>query len=138
MKYRYATTADVAVLANMNVDLIRDEGHRNPMSVGELQARMADWLSGEYQAVLFEDDGEPVGYALFRREPQWVYVRQFFVVSTRRRRGVGRAAVDWLLNNAWPQDIPVRLDVLTGNAGGIAFWRSLGFGDYCITMERAR
>ena len=30
----------------------------------------------------------------------------------------------------------IRLDVLIGNAGGIQFWRSVGFEDYCITMER--
>ena len=29
----------------------------------------------------------------------------------------------------------IRLEVLVGNANGIAFWRSIGFQDYCVTME---
>jgi hypothetical protein len=33
------------------------------------------------------------------------------------------------------RQLRVRRDVLVGNAGGIAFWRSLGFADYCLTME---
>jgi len=28
--------------------LIRDEGHRNAMTVAQLQERMANWLKGEY------------------------------------------------------------------------------------------
>ena len=62
MQFRRASIADAAVLAEMNVGLIRDECHRNPMSPAELKTRMQGWLAGEYQAALFEDDGGPVGY----------------------------------------------------------------------------
>src|SRR5262245_14742006 len=101
MRYRQATIADAAALAGMNHRLIRDEGHRNPMTAPELQARMEGWLAGEYEAMLFEEDGEPVGYALYRRETEFVYLRQFFVEPTRRRRGTGRAALAWLHEHAW-------------------------------------
>jgi ribonuclease HI len=38
----------------MNYQLIHDEGHRNPMTIQELEERMRAWLaSGEYEAVLF-------------------------------------------------------------------------------------
>jgi len=33
LRYRAATPQDAAVLARMNAQLIRDEGHRNPMSI---------------------------------------------------------------------------------------------------------
>jgi GNAT superfamily N-acetyltransferase len=138
MKYRFAAVSDAHVLAPMNHRLIRDEGHRNAMSVAELEERMAGWLAGEYQAVLFEDGLETVGYALFKREPEWVYLRQFFVQPERRRVGIGRAAMTWLLENAWNDAPRIRLDVLVGNTAGIAFWRSLGFADYCVTMEIPR
>jgi hypothetical protein len=56
MRYRLATAADVAALAKMNQRLIRDEGHRNRMTFSELEARMQQWLAGEYQAVVFDND----------------------------------------------------------------------------------
>jgi len=137
MEYRPATPADAATLAAMNHQLIRDEGHRNPMTVAELEARMAGWLGGsEYQAVLFEEDGLPVGYALYRRETDYIYLRQFFVRPECRRRGVGRAALGWLQRNAWAGERRVRVEVLIGNSAGIAFWRAVGFRDYCLTLER--
>jgi GNAT superfamily N-acetyltransferase len=136
MKYRLATANDVSLLAAMNHQLIRDEGHRNSMSGAELEGRMRTWLDGEYQAVLFEDDEGVAGYALFKREPEWIYLRQFFVEPARRRQGIGRTAIRWLLANFWNDDPHIRLEVLVGNREGIEFWRSLGFNDYCITMER--
>jgi GNAT superfamily N-acetyltransferase len=135
MNYRFATLEDANLLAHLNHALIRDEGHRNRMSVPELAERMASWLAGEYQAVLFEDAGDLVGYALFRPEPEHVYLRQFFVASERRRRGIGRAAIQWLREHAWGKDRRVRLDVLIGNSDGISFWRAVGFKDYCLTLE---
>jgi GNAT superfamily N-acetyltransferase len=136
MNHRFATAADAPVLAELNHQLIHDEGHRNAMSVDELKGRMQTWINGEYQAVLFEDEEGIAGYALFKRDPEWIYLRQFFVESARRRRGIGTAAIEWLLANAWSHVPRIRLDVLVGNREGIEFWRSLGFVDYCITMER--
>jgi len=135
MNYRFATVADGHLLAQMNLQLIRDEGHRNSMSVAELEQRMQGWLAGEYQAVLFEDELGPAGYTLFKRESDWIYLRQFFVQPARRRCGIGREAISWLLENAWKNAPRIRLDVLVENSDGIEFWRSIGFADYCITME---
>jgi GNAT superfamily N-acetyltransferase len=138
MRYRFATAADVPLLAEMNRQLIQDEGHRNRMSLAELEQRMNGWLKGEYKAVLFENDGGAVGYALYKQETDHVYLRQFFVEADQRRKGIGSAAVAWLLSNAWRQSPRIQLDVLVGNSAGIAFWRSLGFVDYCTTMELVR
>jgi len=134
--YRPATVEDAAVLAPMNAQLIRDEGHRNPMTEPELRKRMAAWLKNEYQAVLFEQASKPIGYALYRLEPEFVYLRQLFVVPELRGKGIGRSALEWLRRNAWSMRPRVRIDVLVGNKGGIEFWRSVGFVDYCFTMER--
>jgi len=79
MTFRRATLSDCARLAELNHQLIRDEGHRNPMTVSELEQRMNGWLAGEYTAVLFENDGEVVAYALYREEPEEIYLRQLFV-----------------------------------------------------------
>jgi GNAT superfamily N-acetyltransferase len=135
MNFRFATTNDVQALAVLNHALIRDEGHRNLMSVAELTNRMAGWLAGEYRAVLFDESGQPIGYALFRRDSEHVYLRQFFVAPEHRRQGIGRAALNWLRANAWNVSDRVRVDVLIGNTTGIAFWRSVSFEDYCVTLE---
>ena len=119
----------------MNARLIRDEGHRNPMTPEELQARMGDWLETRYEAVLFECRQEKVGYALYVRDDDSVRLRQFYVEPEHRRQGVGRAAIQWLKQNSWEDASNIRLDVLTGNQDGISFWRSLGFQDYCLAME---
>jgi hypothetical protein len=69
LTYRKATPGDARVLAARNKDLIEDERHRNRMSVDELADRMARWLAGEYQAIIFEMDGRFAAYALFREHP---------------------------------------------------------------------
>jgi GNAT superfamily N-acetyltransferase len=135
MDYRFATPADAPVLAEMNAQLIRDEGHRNRMTLPELEGRMAEWLQAEYRGVLFEEAGNAIGYALFRRDPDSVYLRQFFVRREARRRGVGRSALTWLRGQAWDAGTRVRVEVLVGNIDGIAYWRAVGFADYCLTLE---
>jgi GNAT superfamily N-acetyltransferase len=136
MEYRSATIDDAAVLAEMNQLLIRDERHRNPMTLDELTERMSGWLQGEYQAIVFQLSPEIVGYALFRIDPDWVYLRHFFVQPQFRRRGFGRDAMNWLIANAWENQRRIRVEVLRENLVGIQFWQSLEFAEYCITLER--
>ncbi len=135
MAIRFATTDDAKTLGALNAQLIRDEGHRNSMTVPGLVDRMAEWLRGEYEAAVVEEFGVVVGYALFRREKDHVYLRQIFVRSENRRRGIGRSLIEWLATNAWQAAPRVRIDVLVGNESGRDFWKAIGFRDYCLTME---
>ena len=64
-----------------------------------------------------------------------ITARPFFVRPDRRRKGVARDALSWLRVHAWADAPRVRIDVLVGNAGAIAFWRAVGFRDYCLTMD---
>ena len=78
MEYRLATERDLDLLAEWNHQLIRDEGHRNPMPVPELRERMRGWLNGgEYKAVVFGPEANPLAYALFREDAAGVYLRNF-------------------------------------------------------------
>jgi len=135
MKFRSATRDDCSLLAELNHQLIRDEGHRNPMTVAQLEQRMRDWLAGEYHAILFEDYGEVVAYALFREQPDEIYLRQLFVVRNRRRRGIGRRAVEILRSEVWPKTKRLTVDVLVTNQDAVAFWRAIGYADYSLTLE---
>jgi predicted acetyltransferase len=135
MKYRRATAEDCSLLAQWNHQLIRDEGHRNRMTAPELEGRMKGWLAGDYTAVLFESAGETVGYALFREQSDEIYLRQFYIVVHRRRRGLGRKAMQLLQSEIWPKNKRLTVDVLVGNTSAIAFWRAVGYRDYCLTLE---
>jgi GNAT superfamily N-acetyltransferase len=133
--FRCAAPGDAPLLARMNGQLIHDEGHRNRLTPAELEQRMAGWLAGEYQAVIFESGADTLGYALYRHEVDHVYLRQFFVRRDYRRQGVGRSAIEWLMRTVWSDAPRVRLDVLVTNTEGRAFWKGVGFEEYCVTME---
>ncbi|HWC59555.1 MAG TPA: GNAT family N-acetyltransferase [Verrucomicrobiae bacterium] len=127
--------SDCALLAELNHQLICDEGHRNKMTVRELEQRMGGWLQSEYKAVLFEDAGETVAYALFREQPEEIYLRQLFVVRNRRRKGVGRGAMDILRQQIWSKNKRLTVEVLTKNTAAVQFWRAVGYQDYSLALE---
>ncbi|MEX2142707.1 MAG: GNAT family N-acetyltransferase [Pirellulales bacterium] len=111
MTIRPATLEDCPLLAELNYQLIQDEGHRNRMTVPELERRLRDWLPGDYRAVIFEHQGEVVAYALYSEQPQEVYLRQLFVTSDHRRKGIGRRAVEMLRSQVWPTTKRLTVDV---------------------------
>ncbi len=99
-------------------------------------AALAAWLAGEYQAALFWNDGCEAGYALFRFDPEFVYLRQFFVCPGTDGAGVGRAAIAWLGNTP----------AVECRECGSKFWwvirresrswrKPWGSGTTCTTME---
>ena len=123
------------MLGEWNRQLIRDEGHRNPMNTEELTARMAGWLGSGYQAVVFAAAGEPVGYAVYLAEPDTIYLRHFFIRAEQRRRGCGRAGFQILRDQVWPEGVRLSVNVLCRNAAGVAFWHAMGYANYCLTLE---
>ena len=136
MTYRRATTTDCPILAELNRLLLQDEGHRNEtMTVPQLTERMAGWLAEEYTAILFEEDGNVIAYALYREHANEIYLRQLFVARDRRRQGVGRRAIQILRTEVWPKTKRLTVDVLVKNHAAVAFWRAVGYGDYCLTLE---
>jgi ribosomal protein S18 acetylase RimI-like enzyme len=137
MRYRSATTQDLDLLTEWNQQMIADQGHDNPMTVPQLRERMAGWIRGEYQVGLFEQDGKPVAYAVWRNQDAIVFLRQLFVTPALRRKGIGRDAMDLLSREVWPRDKRVVLEVLVGNEHAIAFWRKMGFNERYLGMERA-
>ncbi len=139
---REAGGQDLALLARLNRILIEDEGSNNPMTLPELEARMAELLRDGYTALLFDQEGVVLGYALYRVEqeegdaPAFVFLKQFVIVHEHRRRGYGIRAVDYLLRYAFPQNAVVSLDVLHANAAGRNFWEKAGFTPYYTNLKR--
>ena len=135
LHWKFATVTDAGLLGEWNWQLIRDEGHRNPMTVDDLTFRMRSWFGDGYRAVVFQVENSPVGYALYRVEDDHLYLRHFFICVSRRRCGFGRAAFRALREEIWPKDKRISVAALCGNAPGVAFWRAMGFVDYCLTLE---
>lgn len=135
MIYRRATAADCPLLGELNHQLILDEEHRNPMTVPQLVQRMRGWLEGEYAAIVFEEGGEVVAYALYREQPDEIYLRQLFVVRHRRRQGLGKQAMHLLHSEIWPKTKRLTVEVLVANTAAVAFWRSVGYRDYSLQLE---
>jgi predicted acetyltransferase len=96
---------------------------------------MRGWLATEYEAVVFEDESGVAAYALYRHDNGEIYLRQFFVVCERRRRGIGRAAIKILRDEVWPHDRRLRVEVLWHNTVGIHFWKAVGFQAYSLALE---
>ncbi len=135
LEFRFATESDVPWLAKMNQQLIQDEGHRNKMTLPELEQRMSNFLQKEYEAVIASLGQTDIGYALYRQDPEWLYLRQVFIINSIRCKGFGRRFIEWLRINPWNKCKRVRTDVLVDNIAGIDFWKAVGFKEYCITLE---
>lgn len=135
MRLRRASTTDLPLLAELNHQLIEDQQARNPMTIAQLLERMRHWLADDYEALVFEIEREPVAYAVFRPTDEGIHLRQFFVVRTQRRRGIGRDAIELLREEIAPKGTPITLEVLVHNTAGLAFWRALGFQDYSICLR---
>jgi predicted acetyltransferase len=96
---------------------------------------MRGWLQSEYTAILFEESAKPLAYALYRERPEEIYLRQLFVVTNRRRQGIGRQAIEILRQQVWPKNKRLTVEVLVKITAAVAFWRAVGYKDYCLTLE---
>jgi GNAT superfamily N-acetyltransferase len=130
-----AREADIAHLAELNLQLMEDERHPYMLPIEELRARMARWVAGEYHVLVFRDGARICGYAAWRVEERGIYLRHFFICRDRRRRGLGRAIIARLRRDHFPKDQPLQLEAAIWNQDAIAFWRAVGFKDFGLTLE---
>lgn len=128
------SASDVKELAKLNKQLIDDEKSNNPMSIGELEERMAGFLTSDYSAYFFVDDEDNViGYALVRNSCEPPYLRQFLIKREYRGRHLGTAAFNALLDFLGVTSIDI--EVLSHNTAGLGFWESCGFKEISRYMR---
>ncbi len=142
LELRRAASSDIDILAEMNKQLIEDEGSKNPMNLGELKQRMYDWLETMYHADFLVVNQELAGYALyhFKSTPydpskQHVHLRQYFIGSKFRKLGLGRSGLDLLKEHRFKDVETIEIDVLASNSIGKNFWERAGFEAYYINMR---
>jgi len=133
MKIIRCSKDDIPQLANFNKQLIEDEKSDNPMSVSELEKRMDDFLTTEYDAYFFEKDSVIVGYALVKKSCSPLYLRQFFIGREYRKNHCGTEAFHALLEYLEVESIDI--EVLSENEAGNHFWESLGFKEVSRYMR---
>jgi GNAT superfamily N-acetyltransferase len=143
LRLRRAGDGDLDRLAEMNLGLIRDSGHRSRMGLPALRERFSRFMAEGWSIDLFEDPANAVGFAGWREEEtqadpsgRHVFLRQFYVVPERRGVGAAQACFDLLARERWSPGQRVTLEVLEANPRGRAFWDALGFKPYSVTLER--
>lgn len=133
MLIRKCTHQDISQLAMMNMHLIEDEKSNNPMTLTELEYRMGNFISDEYNAYFFIEDDVVVGYALVKHTSTPLYLRQFYIKREFRRKHYGKIAFHQLMD--YMQIEVIDIEVLPWNERGYLFWKSCGFDDICISMR---
>jgi GNAT superfamily N-acetyltransferase len=131
---RPAEQADIPVIAELIRGLARFEKLEHEVTMTE--DRLAASLFGERpyaETLIAEEDGEPVGFALFFHNfstflaQPGIYLEDLFVVPEHRGRGIGRALLKELARLAVERGCG-RLEwaVLDWNRDAIGFYERLG------------
>lgn len=131
---RPAMPADVSTILRLVRELAAFE--REPDAVHATEAMLADALFGPSpaaEALVAEQDGGPVGFALFFHNfSTWtglrgLYLEDLYVTPAARGRGVGKALLAHLAGIAVDRGCArFEWSVLDWNADAIAFYRSVG------------
>ncbi len=131
---RPATPADIATILGLVRELAAFE--REPDAVVATEADLAEALFGDRpaaEAVIAEDGGAPLGFALFFHNfSTWtgkrgLYLEDLYVTPAARGRGVGTALLRHLAAVALERGCGrFEWSVLDWNADAIAFYRAMG------------
>jgi len=135
LTFRQATKDDCELLGRLNYHLIHDLGLPHLMSVPEMGKRMRKMLAFDHRAILFEINGKAVAYALYRESPHDIYLRQFLVIRSHRRRGIARRALGMLRAHVWSKTKGLTVEVLVSNQRALEFWRKAGYTDLSLKLE---
>ncbi len=138
MKIRKATASDSKWILHHRIGMFRDMGESDDSL--EATKKMTgqyletDWLS-DYQYFLVEEDDTIVagcGISTFRIPPHpnqpsgvYAYLSNMFVEPEYRRRGIGKALLDYVIDSCKKQDIGLLL--LHASKQGFSLYESLGF-----------
>jgi ribosomal protein S18 acetylase RimI-like enzyme len=141
---RSATPEDVDLLMSL-VGRLESELPQHPYDEdpAEVERGKVERMVSDGIALLAEDEGRPVGYALARygdHGPTTAYVSDLWVDRSARRQGLGRELLRRVGNAANERGVThVVLDVDSKNREGIAFYERLGFEEaakiYRIALE---
>lgn len=120
----------------------------HPHAREHMAEQFSAWMQDDKRFVLIAEEGGrlPVAYAAASIGPGngWQVparlgqVTDCYVVPSRRRRGTARRMAGRLKDLLYERGIStVRLQVAASNVSSLAFWRSMGYEDLEVILERA-
>jgi ribosomal protein S18 acetylase RimI-like enzyme len=133
VRVREAGPADAETIAAFSHALSREEGHEAP-ALQARHVRAEGFGSGaRFRALIAEQGGRPVGYALFypayatEHAARGFYLQDLYVAPEARRQGAGRALMA-AVARACEADAGcyVFWNARPENRAGLAFYRALG------------
>lgn len=152
MEIRRATVEDAEVLARLNhhvhaMHVEAEPGRYRPTVREEVMAWFRRTLAedGGSEAFIAHGGEEPLGHVIFRdierpenafgRANRYLMVDQLAVAPEGRRRGIGRALMDAVADQARARGVPeVQLGVRSFNTDAVAFYEALGYGELQRTL----
>jgi len=130
---RPATIADVPLLRKLIQELAEYERESGAVLITEDELRRDGFgPDPKFRAIIAEQDGQPVGFAVFFTSySTWtgsgLFLEDLFVRENFRGHGVGKALLGRLAEIARKEGHhAIRLDVLDWNESAIKFYKSLG------------
>lgn len=135
LSYTRAQDSDVPMLAKLNADLLQAQNVESGMTLDALEVRMREFLAAEYQAVLFVYHEKVVGYALFKLEPKFAFIRHIYVDTSAGKKVRVDTAFQSLRKGELQAYASIRLDVPEGNKESLQLWESMGFQPRSVRLE---
>lgn len=147
---RRAKPSDAAALLNLWFQLSADghsadhRYHVADRAEETMLVAVTDWTTGEQPTWVAEVNEEIVGFIVSRRAtthpvlrlPPALIITDAYVSEPHRRRGVGRRLVETVREFARTRGFSaLEVGTLTHDERAVGFWRSLGFGDWRITLS---
>lgn len=147
---RDATEKDFDIIQALNAALFVED-HVNddaidthwPMSVEGVEYYMKSLMDPRKLVLIAESSGKPVGYLIMSSENKWRWRRvktgeleNMYVVSSLRRRGIGKALVgrakEWAKTHGAER---IYVSAFANNASAQAFYKSVGFSLWETGLE---
>jgi ribosomal protein S18 acetylase RimI-like enzyme len=146
---REATVADIPAIINASLTSVASKDETNGFSAPEWatyhssEALRNAWGRGNKlkdgsEVVVAEKKGKIVGFIVFKREPDYVYIDNIDITRDEQRKGVGKALVAYVEGVAFASGYSCVKTDTTENAQGVP-WKSYGFWTrmgYVDTNER--
>jgi ribosomal protein S18 acetylase RimI-like enzyme len=130
---RDAVPADAETIAAFSHALSREEGYAAPVLQARHVRAEGSGRSARFRALIAEQGGRPVGYALFYpaydtdHAARGLYLQDLYVVPEARRQGAGRALMAAVARACQADGgCYVFWNAQPANRAGLAFYRAIG------------
>ncbi len=138
---RPATTNDIDILSQMNLDLYSDSGHQRDISIEQMKGRFQYFIEGDIWNVdlMYLGDDQLLGYCLWRYEhdDRDIYIRHFWITEEFRGKNYSVRAVDALIKQDHWEDKRLRLQIFAENNRMKQYWSLQGFKPRSMILERS-